>query len=821
MIMKTQQAHTTLFSISSRAIVAGLLVVFTLSNYNSFSQTCPAPVVPPADLVNVISNPGFESGVIAPGNTGPHTLLPAANSSPGTYMINGSSNLFNVGMIAGITPHSGSQMLMIDGSMTSNAIAWEQTVTVQPGKLYYFSAWLTSLSAVEQSEMRFQVEPVLPVAGPPVDLGTTFIPITGPAWRQEFGTWSSGAATQVKIRLINKNPDALGGQGNDYAIDDIVFRPTCVGTTAGPKPNFGSAVIGICNNGGTVDLNSNVANNINHTYTWFRGATTLPNVSTPDILEAQTTPGTYTVCLDSAGCVNSTSVVLQAALSLDLGPDVNLCNPSFKVLDTRITAPASFTITWSKNSVVIPGATGTTYMATGAGTYSVNVTNGGSCVGTDQVVITSQADETVSATFCPPGITSATVSVVDAGGIYNWYNVPTGGSSLGSGLTYNATGLTVAGNPYTFYVQNSQAVISTGGMLNNSDPALGGASNYGPNNFDAQNFITFTANVNTTLTQATVLLDMNANYAGNVTITFVDVTAGTPASITTSPVSNNPGTAGTKSYTIPLSLALIAGHNYRLSIVGVNGFSFAHRYHSVSGYYPRAYTAVTMTGSQAPSVYPGIFDWRFSSATTCDRTPATITLSSTCPLPVSLLYFRALLKAPGTALLQWSTASEENNDYFTLQRSSDGINFTDVIVKDGAGTSNSVNNYSHIDAEALSGISYYRVKQTDYNGQFSYSNIAKIDDSALKTFSLNLSPNPANSGSSIFLDLMGADANTKIPVAIYDMLGRLIYSTVLLSDEAGNVHEDLGSMTLLSNGTYIISVAPANKGEYKQKVMIY
>ena len=815
--MKTQHNDKTPFSPSHGKIFVCVVFLISFCSQQLFAQTCPTPVVPAGDLVNVITNPGFESGVIAPGNTGPHTLLPAAQSSPGTYMINGSSNLFNTGMIAGITPHSGSQMLMIDGVMATNATAWEQTVTVQPGKIYYFSAWLTSLSLVEQSQMVFQVQPVLPVAGPSVDISTSFVPTDGPAWGQEFGSWASGTTTQVKIRLVNKNPLAVGGQGNDYAIDDIIFRPTCVGTTAGPKPNFGAAVIGTCNNGGSVDLNSNVADNINHTYTWFRGATTLPNVTTPNILEAQTIAGTYKVCLDSAGCVNSATVVVQAALSLDLGPDVDLCNPAFKVLDTRITAPASFTITWSKNGSPISGATGTSYMATAAGTYKVDVTNGGSCTGTDQIVITSKVDETVSATYCAPAST-ATVSVVDAGGIYNWYNVATGGSSIGSGLTYNATGLTAAGSPYTFYVENSKAVVSTGGMLNDSDPALGAGSTYGTNNVDAQNFIAFTANVNTTLTQVKVLLDMNANYAGNVTITFVDVTAAT-TSITTSPVSNNPGAAGTYSYTIPLSLSLISGHNYKLSIVGVNGSSFAHRYGNVSGYYPKAYSAVTMTGSQAPSVYPGIFDWRFSSATTCDRTPATIT--NICPLPIKLLYFRATYRGPKTVALDWSTASEENNDYFTLQRSADGIHFTDIAEVDGAGNSTTVNNYNHIDAQALSGISYYRVKQTDWDGKYTFSNIAKIDDTSLKTFSLNLSPNPSTSGSSIFLDLLGAEANAKIPVAVYDMLGRLIYSDVFISDEAGNVHEDLGSLVYLSQGTYIISVAPGNQTEYKQKVMVY
>jgi Ig-like domain CHU_C associated len=797
-----------------------IFILATLFKSVVSAQTCPAPIVPSGDLVNVVSNPGFESGVIAPGNTGPHTLLPAANSFPGTYMINGSSNLFNAGMIAGITPHSGSQMLMIDGSISSNAIAWEQTVNVTAGKLYYFSAWLTSLSAVEQSEMRFQVEPVLPVAGPPVDLGTTFIPITGPAWRQEFGTWASGATTQVRIRLINRNPDALGGLGNDYAIDDIIFRPTCVGTTAGPKPDFGSAVIGICNNGGSVNLNSNVANNVNHTYTWFRGATNVPNVSTPDILEGQTLPGTYKVCLDSAGCVNSATVVLQAALSLDLGPDLDLCNPAFKLLDTRITAPGSFTIRWYKNSTLIPSATGTSYMATGAGLYRVDVTDGASCSGTDQITITSQVDETVSATFCPPA-TTATVSVVNAGGTYNWYNVATGGSSIGGGLTYNATGLVAAGSPYTFYVENSKPVVSGGGLLNNASPFLGpGAPPYGGNNVHGQNQMIFSANVNSTITSITVTLDMNANYAGNVTITLEDRTV--PSTLTsTSPISNNPGAAGVRSYPIPLALALTAGHTYWLSIVGVNGSSFTHRYTgaNIPTYFPANYTAVNMISGQVNSIYPGLFDWKFASPTTCARTPATIT--DICSLPVTLIDFTANYIGSKTVALQWSTANEENNDYFTLQRSVDGIHFTDLAEIDGAGTTNTLNNYRHIDAQALAGLSYYRLKQTDFDGHYTFSDIAKVDDRSLQNFSLTLSPNPTTSGSSIFLDVFGAGTQAKIPIAIYDMLGRLLYSSVLISDESGSVHEDLSRFINLQAGTYIISVTPAHQIEYKQKMLIY
>ena len=589
----------------------------------AFAQTCPAPNVPPADLVNVITNPGFETGNVLPGNTGSHTPMSGSYSSPGTYLVGASSNAFNPGMIQNILPHTGTRMLMIDGVLAANATAWEQTVTVQPNKMYYFSAWLTALSAVEKSQMVFQVQPVAPVAGPATNISTYFVPPNGPTWEQEFGSWFSGSTTTVTIRLVNTNPLAVGGAGNDYAIDDIMFRPTCVGTTAGPKPNLGPDALGICNSGGKVDLNAQIPAQSNISFTWFRDGGMVANTTTPNILEAQNNAGVYVVCVDSAGCVKSDTITLTTALVIDLGADVNLCNPSSKLLDTRITSTNGFTITWYRDNIVIPNATGPTYLATGAGTYRVEATNGSTCTDSDEITITSQVDETVSAYYCPTSTTTSTVSVIDAGGTYTWYDSQTGGTVLGTGLTYTATGLTTPETVYTYYVGNSKPATSGAGLPNASSPYLAG---YGPNNVHGQNMMIFSANIDATITSITVILDMNANYAGNVTITLEDRT--TPGTVTsTYPVSNNPGAAGAYNYPIPLNLSIIAGHTYWISIVGVNGSSFAHRYTggNISSYFPANYTAVTLLSGQANTVYPGLFDWKFEHPSSCARVPARIT----------------------------------------------------------------------------------------------------------------------------------------------------------------------------------------------------
>ncbi len=83
-------------------------------------------------------------------------------------------------------------------------------------------------------------------------------------------------------------------------------------------------------------------------------------------------------------------------------------------------------------------------------------------------------------------------------------------------------------------------------------------------------------------------------------------------------------------------------------------------------------------------------------------------------LPVTLIHFNAEIKN-NIAYITWATASEINNNYFTIERSSDGQHFRSVKQVKGAGNSESIKEYSEIDPDPLPGTSYYRLKQTDYN----------------------------------------------------------------------------------------------------------
>lgn len=147
--------------------------------------------------------------------------------------------------------------------------------------------------------------------------------------------------------------------------------------------------------------------------------------------------------------------------------------------------------------------------------------------------------------------------------------------------------------------------------------------------------------------------------------------------------------------------------------------------------------------------------------------PFTFGDSPLSPLPVELLNFNALLNNRQVELT-WQTASEHNNDFFTVERSADGFNFEPIAYVDGAGNSNSLLSYATQDANPFEGVSYYRLKQTDFDGAFEYSDIrvvVKSDDSDLLVF-----PNPSNTGLINFKSAVDIGE-----LSIYSSEGKLVF----------------------------------------------
>ena len=121
------------------------------------------------------------------------------------------------------------------------------------------------------------------------------------------------------------------------------------------------------------------------------------------------------------------------------------------------------------------------------------------------------------------------------------------------------------------------------------------------------------------------------------------------------------------------------------------------------------------------------------------------------PLPIELLYFNAVLnKTDRTVELNWSTASESNNDFFTIERSSNGTDWLEIKEDDGAGNSIEQINYADVDERPLFGPSFYRLKQTNFDGTSVYSPVVEVYQSG--GADVVVYPNPVLSGNDLQLD---------------------------------------------------------------------
>ncbi len=166
-------------------------------------------------------------------------------------------------------------------------------------------------------------------------------------------------------------------------------------------------------------------------------------------------------------------------------------------------------------------------------------------------------------------------------------------------------------------------------------------------------------------------------------------------------------------------------------------------------------------------------------------------------LPITLTKFTAELeKERNRVNINWTTLSEINNDYFTLEKSKNGLNWTEIYRTNGAGNSNSQLDYTYFDNSPYLGISYYRLKQTDFDGLFAYSGIRLIvnDESDFSIF-------PTITDNEITIRKKKIGIND---FQIFNMLGQNL--TELVSASQNNNKSLILNVSNLTQGNYIIKV---------------
>ncbi len=181
-------------------------------------------------------------------------------------------------------------------------------------------------------------------------------------------------------------------------------------------------------------------------------------------------------------------------------------------------------------------------------------------------------------------------------------------------------------------------------------------------------------------------------------------------------------------------------------------------------------TYLWSTGDTSPTIYattPGTYSIAVTTAGGCTSFDSVTVLMSS-PLPVEMINFSARETNDGVQI-EWSTASEINNDFFDVERSVAGDSWFVIGKTDGAGNSTSVHHYAFVDEIPLHGIIYYRIKQVDFDGSSEYSEIVSIHFSGGNNgqSSILVFPNPIS-------DRMNILSGKNVTFELIDLKGRLI-----------------------------------------------
>ena len=188
--------------------------------------------------------------------------------------------------------------------------------------------------------------------------------------------------------------------------------------------------------------------------------------------------------------------------------------------------------------------------------------------------------------------------------------------------------------------------------------------------------------------------------------------------------------------------------------------------------------ALPSTFEDLPTVYIEIYKTDNAGNSGNNLRIDNATLTSSGPLPIELLSFTGN-KVDKAVKLQWATATERQNDFFEVERAEDGISFSAIGMVKGAGDSQSTLDYELMDAAPKPGTNYYRLKQVDFDGQFTYSPVVTVQFDGLGGF--RLFPVPVKDQLQLQLDEPDAFESAWF---VYNTLGQLVLSGQMPADQS-------------------------------------
>ncbi|MEH0157250.1 hypothetical protein V6R21_24265 [Limibacter armeniacum] len=150
-------------------------------------------------------------------------------------------------------------------------------------------------------------------------------------------------------------------------------------------------------------------------------------------------------------------------------------------------------------------------------------------------------------------------------------------------------------------------------------------------------------------------------------------------------------------------------------------------------------------------------------------------------LPVELIFMSAQPNSEGGVHLTWATASEVNNDYFEIQRSTDGKHFTSIGFVEGNGTAQQRIDYSYFDAETLNGNLFYRLKQVDYNGAFEYFHLV-VNHTQPEKWNIKALANNTSTQGHLKIQLYSPDTQD-MQISLMNINGTVLYHQTISAQQ--------------------------------------
>jgi hypothetical protein len=153
--------------------------------------------------------------------------------------------------------------------------------------------------------------------------------------------------------------------------------------------------------------------------------------------------------------------------------------------------------------------------------------------------------------------------------------------------------------------------------------------------------------------------------------------------------------------------------------------------------------------------------------------------ANTFPLPITWLN-QSTICNQGDVVIKWSTASEQNADFFKVERSGDGVNFISIASVAASGNSNTVKNYSYVDSKPYSGVTYYRIRETDFNANTMFSEMMTLSGCSKDDIVISGSDGE-------ILIAINASEESKYAFEIYDAIGQKLMNEVKSTFVGSNI----------------------------------